>query len=212
MEDKRVKRIRYAEQQEIFNYVNFAGKVITISQKEMQKLKTQGGIKLLNLEVKSMAPKVKWLIEMATNENLKRNLDIFTELMGTQKGGIRGKDIIFLRNEYMKSNLKTDNTFYREALSAMSRFSTLKGINSIADWDKEHIFYNPLFLSKSGKTLKLTKFCEERKIFTFDQLLEQTQFSALSASYEALRNKGGTPHLIGPGKAFSLRKLQFSLS
>ena len=48
-----------------------------------------------------------------------------------------------------------------------------KGINSIADWDKEHIFYNPLFLSKSGKTLKLTKFCEERKIFTFDQLLEE---------------------------------------
>ena len=165
--------MRIALQQEIFNYVNFPRKVITISQKEMQKLKTQGGIKLLNLEVKSMAPKVKWLIEMATNENLKRNLDIFTELMGTQKGGIRGKDIIFLRNEYMKSNLKTDNTFYREALSAMSRFSTLKGINSIADWDKEHIFYNPLFLSKSGKTLKLTKFCEERNIFTFDQLLEE---------------------------------------
>ena len=116
--------MRIALQQEIFNYVNFPRKVITISQKEMQKLKTQGGIKLLNLEVKSMAPKVKWLIEMATNENLKRNLDIFTELMGTQKGGIRGKDIIFLRNEYMKSNLKTDNTFYREALSAMSRFST----------------------------------------------------------------------------------------
>ena len=39
----------------------------------------------------------------------------------------------------------------------------------------------------------------------------QTQFSALSASCEALRSKGETPHLIGPVKDFSLRKLQFSL-
>ena len=73
----------------------------------------------------------------------------------------------------MKSNLRTDNTVYRKAPSAMSRFSTLKGINSIAEWDKEHIFYNPFSLSKSGTTLKLTKFCEERKIFIFDQLLEE---------------------------------------
>ena len=148
-------------QREIFNYVNFPRKVITISQTEMQKLKTQGGIKLLNLEVKSVAPKVKWLIEMVSRENLKQNLAIFTALIGVQKGNIRGKDIIFLRTEYMRKNLSTENVFYREALLAMSRYNTLKGINSLTDWDQEHIFYNPLFLSKSGKTLKLTKFCEE---------------------------------------------------
>ena len=73
----------------------------------------------------------------------------------------------------MRKNLSTENVFYREALLAMSRYNTLKGINSLTDWDQEHIFYNPLFLSKSGKTLKLTKFCEERKIFQFDQLLEE---------------------------------------
>jgi hypothetical protein len=160
-------------QQEIFNYVNFPRKVITISQKEMWKLKTQGGIKLLNLEVKSVAPKVKWLVDMVTDENLKRNLDIFSALMGIQKGNISGRDIIFLRTEYIRRNLVTDNAFYREALLAMSRFNVLKGINSLADWDKEHIFYNPLFLSKTGKTLKLTKFCEDRGIYTFDQLLEE---------------------------------------
>ena len=160
-------------QKEIFNYVNFPRKVITISQTEMQKLKTQGGIKLLNLEVKSVAPKVKWLIEMVSQENLKQNLAIFTALIGIQKGNISGKDIVFLRSEYMRNNLKTDNVFYREALLAISRYNTLKGINSLTDWDKEHIFYNPLFLSKSGKTLKLTKFCEEREIFYFDQLLEE---------------------------------------
>ena len=90
--------------------------------------------------------------------------------MGIQKGNISGRDIIFLRNEYIKRNLVTDNIFYREALLALSRLNVLKGINSITDWDKEHIFYNPL---QTGKTLKLTKFCEDRGIYTFDQLLEE---------------------------------------
>ena len=88
---------------------------------ESAEIEDTGGIKFLNLEVKSVASKVKWLIKMVSQENLKQNLVIFTVLIGLQNGNISGKDIIFLRAEYMRKNLTTDNGFYREALLAMSR-------------------------------------------------------------------------------------------
>ena len=75
--------------------------------------------------------------------------------------------------EYTRRNLVTDKAFYQEALLAMSGFNVFKEINSLADWDKEHIFYNAHFLSKTGKTLKLTKFSEDRGIYTCYQLLEE---------------------------------------
>ena len=85
-------------QKTIFEYINFPNKVVTITEKEMWKMKAQGGIKLINIQIKSETSKGKWLIEMATNPNLKLNLDIFTNLMGQQKGNIWGRDLIFLKN------------------------------------------------------------------------------------------------------------------
>ena len=68
-------------QETIFSSINFPWKVITISQIETWKLKTLGGIKILNLEVKSVVPKVKWL-NMVTDKNMKQNFDIFSPLVG----------------------------------------------------------------------------------------------------------------------------------
>ena len=82
-------------QKSIIEYINFPNKVNTISQEEMWKTKQYGGIKLVNLQIKSETSKAKWLVEIATNPHLKINLDIFTNLIGTQKGNISGKDIIF---------------------------------------------------------------------------------------------------------------------
>ena len=58
----------------------------------------------------------------------------------------------------------------------MADFETRKGIEHLNKWDKEHIFYNPLFrilLGDDEKTLRPTKFCEKNKIYTFEQLLEE---------------------------------------
>ena len=104
-----------------------------------------GGIKLLNVRLKSRVSKVKWLIELASDHNLRLHLDIFTSLLGTQKGKISGKDLIFLEKSYFQKQLKTESKFYNEALLAMADFQTTKGILNINCWDKEHIYYNPLF-------------------------------------------------------------------
>ena len=63
-------------QKAISDYINFPQKVPTIAQEEMWKTKPYGGIKLINLKIKSETSKAKWLIEIATNPSLKLNLDI----------------------------------------------------------------------------------------------------------------------------------------
>ena len=160
-------------QQDIFSYINYPHKVITIEQKEMWKTKAQGGIKLINVQIKSKVPKVKWLIDLITEEHLQLNLKIFKTLIGTQKGKISGKDLLFLSPSYIRKQLRTECKFYKEALLAMSGYDTLKGIKTVEDWDKEHIFYNPLFLNKEGKTIASTKYCEDRNIHIFEHLLQE---------------------------------------
>ena len=160
-------------QSDILNFINFPHKVSTISQMEMWKIKSHGGLKLINIQIKSEISKVKWLIELASKTELKTNLDIFTALTGTQKGNISGRDLLFLEQSYIKNTLNTNSKFYKEALMSLSKFNTRKGISNIEKWDTEHIFYNPLFITKNGKTLILTKYCENKGIFRLEQVLEE---------------------------------------
>ena len=160
-------------QNAIFDYINFPNKCVTIAQSEMWKTKTEGGIKLVNMQIKSETSKAKWLTDIVENENLKTNMNIFTELMGTQNGEISGKDLIFLEKSYIKRQLKTNNIFYKEALLSLVKFEKRKRIQNLDDWDNEHIFYNPLFLTKNGKTLTPTKFCEKNRIYQYSQLIEE---------------------------------------
>ena len=160
-------------QDSIFDFINFPNKVITISQKEMWKIKINGGCKLVNVQIKSETSKAKWLMEIATKPQFKVNLDIFSTLIGLQKGHNQGRDIIFLDKSFMSYNLKIDNPFYIEALKAVAVFNRTKGIMDIKDWDKENIFYNPLITDKSGNTLKETAYFRKKGIFKLGQLLEE---------------------------------------
>ena len=159
-------------QNDIFEFINFP-QTITIAQKEMWKIKSQGGIKLINIQVKSEITKVKWLIDICTIPQFKTNLHIFSVLMGNQKGGIHGRDLLFVQQSYIKRQLNTNSDFYKEALSAMAKFETRKGIRNLHQWDNEHLFYNPLFTDDKENTFTLTQHCEKNKIYTFEQLLEE---------------------------------------
>ena len=171
-------------QEAFFEYINFPQKVITIAQKEMWNLKSQGGIKFINIQIKSETSKAKWLIDIATNPELKLNLDIFTRLVGNQKGNISGRDLIFLQKSYIQHQLKTDSVFYKEALSSMVNFETRKGIEKIQYWDREHLFYNPLFTRENGKVLTLTKYCDKNKVYTLEQLLEEKAKEGRQISFD----------------------------
>ena len=165
------KHIEKEMQKAIYDYVKYPRK--TIAQAEMWKMKGNGGIKMINIAIKSQTAKAKWLIDMIENENLKLNLQIFTHILGDQKGSISGGDIIFSSNSFFKKHLKTGNKFYKEALLSLGNLDTRKGISTLNHWDKEHIFFNPLFTTKNGNILNMDTYCENKKIFRYDQLIEE---------------------------------------
>ena len=135
--------------------------------------KEERGCKLVNIQVKSETSKAKWLMEIATNPDLKIHLETFSLIVGTQKGENRGKDIIFMDRSFLTRSLQVSDTFYKEALQALSMFRRRKGIAQPRDWDGENIFYNPLILSTSGKTIKETEHFRKNKIYKLGQLLEE---------------------------------------
>ena len=157
----------------ILSYMIFPNRVNTVAQKEMWKTKNNGGLKLVNIQLKSKTCKVKWLIEMATNENCVTNLNVFTTLLGTQRGDIKGINLLFLEKPYYTRTLRTSSSFYKEALLAMAIFTRKKGIADIDKWDTEHIFYNPLLVNENDKPFVLTKYFDDRKLYTLGQIFEE---------------------------------------
>ena len=145
-------------QNPIFSFVNFPNKVVTVGQREMWKVKHNGGLKLVNVQIKSETSKAKWLTEMASDPNCKVHLQIFNDLMGHQKGNNTGKDMIFMHTPHITRVMKIDNPFYKEALKSISIFNLKKGIENINLWDEENIFYNPLIMNATGQTIKETNY------------------------------------------------------
>ena len=160
-------------QDDIFSFVKFPQKVVTVSQAEMWKIKSQGGLKLINIDIKSNTSKIKWLIDIASKPNLKTSFDLFKRLVGTQKGDISGHDLLFLERSYFQRTFKTSGIFYKDALLALSKLDKSKGVPNINSWDSEHIFYNPLITTKNQSTIKPTQYFENKHIFTLERLFEE---------------------------------------
>ena len=125
-------------------YITFPkkGNIPQISRKEMEKLRLNGGAKLINIALKSQTPKVHWLMRLITDENLKVHLALFNSLIGTQRGSLNGEDIIFTENQYVRKILKTTNSFYKEALDGITKLNRGKFYPDIM---QENVFFNPIF-------------------------------------------------------------------
>ena len=173
-------------QNEIFDFVNFPQRTKTIEQKEMWRLRESGGIKLPNIRVKSQISKVKWLIELVSSPTLKAHLCLFERLIGVQKGNISGRDLLFLPRSYMLRHLKTENAFYKEALVAIADLEITKGVTSVDQWDKEHLFYNSLFSLKSDRerAIPINPYFERGNLFTFGQFLDEKTKQARDQQYD----------------------------
>ena len=158
----------------IYNFIKFPEKAKTISQEEMWRLKNNGGIKLVNIKVKSEISKAKWLVDLVSNPNLKVHLHLFESLLGVQKGHISGRDLIFLEHSYIQRILKTDNQFYKEALLSITALDVKKGISSVHEWDNEHLFYNKFFsLKNENKPLSITTHFQQVGLYKFGQFLDE---------------------------------------
>ena len=126
-------KFRKEIQDTIFQYVNFPLKVITIGQRELWKIKPNGGCKLVNIQTKSETSKAKWLMEIATNPEFKIHLETFSNLVGIQKGGNEGRDLIFMNRAFITRVMKVKDSFYKEALQSLSMIRRHKGIASPRD-------------------------------------------------------------------------------
>ena len=66
-------------------------------------------------------------MEIATNPEFTIHLETFSALVGVQKGGNQGKDLIFMNKAFITRVMKVQDAFYKEALQALSKFPRKKG-------------------------------------------------------------------------------------
>ena len=156
-------------QKAFFAYINYPHKVVTISQEEMQKLREHGGVKLVNITVKSEASKIKWLMELCVNPLLTVHSALLTRLLGIQKGGVQGLELFFTTKYYARRVMKIRTPFYNVAIKAMTTLDVKK---QILDPREEKLFYNPTFM-RGDKTLSINQTCETAGVYTYGQLLDE---------------------------------------
>ena len=85
--------------------------------------------------------------------------------------------------------LKTNSPFYKEALQSLTKLELRKGVPEVRLWDEEHIFYNPLFKLENGKTLAITKHCENKGVFKLDHLLEEKAKESRNLPFDKVLTK-----------------------
>ena len=181
-------------QKELFSHVNFPHKSPTVSQVEMQKLKEDGGLKLIDIRTKTDTYKARWLIELMTSPNVATHLQLMTRLIGEQKGGLRGTELFFTTPHYAKSTLKTSIRYYKRAIEV---FTTLQIKKKIDDPKNEKLFYNPTFKDRNDKVLQISRTCENMRIYTYGQVLlehekkqgNQPHHRYIASIYEKITSK-----------------------
>ena len=149
---------------------NYPHNNVTVKQEEMQKLRKHGGTKLINIQAKTEASKIKWLIDLCIDPTLNSHLTLVDKLLGEQKGKCHGKDLFFTTKHYARKVLKINSAFYKEAIKAMTTLDLRK---QVLDPREEKLFYNPIFQGKNEQTPKINKPCETAGIFTFFCLYPQ---------------------------------------
>ena len=94
-----------------------------------------------------------------------------TILVGTQKGGLTFKDLIFTNTFYCNKLLKIyASKFYSEGLKSNAKLNLNK---QVQDLNLEKVFYNPMFRDRNLKTLSIPKRCERDNIFTYGEIVEE---------------------------------------
>ena len=105
-----------------FAYINYPRPTATVSQQELIKLRLDGGIKLIDVATKANVSKCMWLINLITNPDLHKNLSLTAALQREKDGLKQGIDPFFSPPHYVQYKLRHLPPFYREAITASSKF------------------------------------------------------------------------------------------
>ena len=175
------KQMRDELQKAFLNYIDFPGKVTTVSQAEMKRLRGNGGLKLIDIQTKANASKVQWLMALCHDPNLHTHKALLDLLLGTHSGRQVGVELFFTTNTYTTTSFKQFHSpFYKEAIRAMTRLSTRKKVTNVRD---EKVFYNPIFQNSSHKTLYISDYCKTNQIYSYGQLLDEVKLRADGLPY-----------------------------
>ncbi len=152
------------------DYINFP-RHSTVSEAEMKKLRSDGGIKLIDIQTKVETSRAMWVMDLVNNPNLLANLKIVTALIGSQKGGLMFTDLVFTNTYYCNKFLNIPaSPFYKEGLKATAKLVLSKQIRNLND---EKVFYNPIFTDANNKTLSIPRRCEREFVFTYGAIADE---------------------------------------
>merc|ERR1712080_687967 len=98
-------------QKAFFQYLYFPYIEPNVSQQEMQKLRQDGGAKLINIKAKVDAYRIGWLLQLVTCPSLKTHKDVMEALLGKHKGNLKGTDLFFTTKHYAKKVFKIQYSF-----------------------------------------------------------------------------------------------------
>ena len=131
----------------ISDFMNYPNKTNRIAEKELVKLREDGGIKLIHINTKALASRIKWLIEVIINCELSVNKEIIETLIGEQSHGYYGLDTIYLSKGIIK-RMKIKSVFYDEIIKAIAE---LKPGKKVDDINEENVLYNHIFKDDKGE-------------------------------------------------------------
>ena len=143
--------------QQLFNdYINFPFQRHTVAEAELFKLRSDGGLKLINITLKSQASKVMWLKDLILKPSLHLQLALVTRLLGTQRGQKSGLELFFVPHSYAQRMLKLNAPFYTEAIVAFSALDLQQHIPTAEALGQQNIHYNRVFTDVDHKPIPIT--------------------------------------------------------
>ena len=151
-----------------FDYINYPHITVTIKQEELHKLRQHGGAKLVRIQAKSEASKVQWLIDLCIDLAVLGHLALVTELLGDQKGKLRGSDLFFTSRHYARRILRATSPFTKRP---SPRWTCANAF--LTDLRAEKLFHNTIFTRVDHHTLRVSHYCERVGVFTYGQLLDE---------------------------------------
>ena len=158
------------------DYLNFPRKKSVVNQAELQKLREDGGLKLVNIKLKSEAPKVQWLMSLCVNPDLLLHKKLMQRLLGTQRGRVNGIDLFFTGKHYASKIATFKSGYYKEAIQAISCLDVKK---QIVDVRTENVFYNTAFVDVNDRVLVPNQYCMNHDIYTYGLFLAESDLRNL---------------------------------
>ena len=132
-----------ALQKQFTQFINWPRRP-TVSEAELHKLRSDGGLKLIHLLTKSQASKCAWLVLLLTFPALALNLQLFSALFGEQLSHKQGVDILFSPYNYAKTKLRFPSPFYKEAVLAFTSQSLQQHV-PLDEVPRQLYFYSRIF-------------------------------------------------------------------